>query len=90
MNIKANQEVVPGRKNRDLYELYQNRLTKNNALDFDDLINRTLELFYLRPDVLDYYSFRFQYIHVDNIRIPTTLNICWSSCYRRNIKIYVS
>ena len=49
----------------DLYELYQNRLTKNNALDFDDLINRTLELFYLRPDVLDYYSFRFQYIHVD-------------------------
>ena len=49
----------------DLYELYQNRLVKNNALDFDDLINRTLELFNLRPDVLDYYSTRFQYIHVD-------------------------
>lgn len=49
----------------DLYEVYQNRLAKNNALDFDDLINRTLELFRLRPEVLDYYASRFQYILVD-------------------------
>ena len=49
----------------DIYKLYQDKLVKNNALDFDDLINRTLELFYLRPDVLDYYSSKFQYILVD-------------------------
>ncbi|MFY9278022.1 MAG: DNA helicase PcrA [Caldicoprobacterales bacterium] len=49
----------------DIYKLYQDKLSKNNALDFDDLINRTLELFYLRPDVLDYYSSKFQYILVD-------------------------
>lgn len=49
----------------DIYKLYQDKLAKNNALDFDDLINRTLELFYLRPDVLDYYGTKFQYILVD-------------------------
>lgn len=49
----------------DLYKLYQDKLGKNNALDFDDLINRTLELFSLRPDVLDYYSNKFRYILVD-------------------------
>ncbi|NLJ41834.1 MAG: DNA helicase PcrA [Clostridiales bacterium] len=49
----------------ELYKMYQDRLTKNNALDFDDLINKTLELFYLRPEVLDYYGSRFQYILVD-------------------------
>ncbi|HHT65723.1 MAG TPA: UvrD-helicase domain-containing protein [Clostridiales bacterium] len=48
-----------------LYSLYESKLKKNNALDFDDLLNKTLELFYLQPDVLDYYRNRFHYILVD-------------------------
>lgn len=48
-----------------IYALYEDKLKKNNALDFDDLLNKTLELFYLRPDVLDYYRRKFQYILVD-------------------------
>ena len=47
---------------------YQNILKKNNALDFDDLIGKTLELFNKCPDVLDYYSDRFQYILVDEFQ----------------------
>ena len=48
-----------------LYELYETKLKKYNAMDFDDLLNKTLELFYLQPDVLEYYRNKFQYILVD-------------------------
>nr|PZN09678.1 MAG: ATP-dependent DNA helicase PcrA [Caldicoprobacter oshimai] len=48
-----------------IYQLYEAKLKKNNALDFGDLINKTIELFRLRPDVLDYYQKKFQYILVD-------------------------
>ena len=37
----------------------------NNALDFDDLIVKTVELFQHNPDILDYYQERFKYIMVD-------------------------
>ncbi len=49
----------------EIYQLYETRMKKNNALDFGDLINKTVELFTLRPDVLDYYRRKFQYILVD-------------------------
>ena len=48
-----------------LYRLYEKKLHEQNALDFDDLLIRTLELFVQCPDVLDYYRGRFRYIHVD-------------------------
>lgn len=48
-----------------LYKLYQQKLKQNNALDFDDIINMTVELFTLRPDILDYYQRKFKYIMVD-------------------------
>lgn len=48
-----------------LYHLYQDRLKKNNALDFDDLLMKTVELFKKEPTVLDQYQERFRYIHVD-------------------------
>lgn len=48
-----------------IYQLYEAKLKKNSALDFGDLINKTVELFRLRPDVLDYYQKKFQYILVD-------------------------
>jgi DNA helicase-2/ATP-dependent DNA helicase PcrA len=49
----------------DVYEKYQKTLRTNHALDFDDLIMKTVTLFKEVPDVLEYYQRKFQYIHVD-------------------------
>lgn len=49
----------------EVYTEYQGRLRKNNAMDFDDLIYKTVELFEHNPDVLDTYQNRFRYIMVD-------------------------
>ncbi|MBM7624518.1 DNA helicase PcrA [Sporohalobacter salinus] len=49
----------------EIYELYQNQLKENNALDFDDLIMKTVELFEEYELVLEYYQNRFRYILVD-------------------------
>ncbi len=53
------------RKVGEIYLEYQKALKKNNALDFDDLIVKTVELFLCQPQVLDYYQERFRYIMVD-------------------------
>ncbi len=47
------------------YPLYQRRLLDNAALDFDDLLMRTVELFRRHPDILERYQHRFRYIMVD-------------------------
>ncbi|MFZ7942632.1 MULTISPECIES: DNA helicase PcrA [Bacillaceae] len=49
----------------EVYTEYQRRLRKNQALDFDDLIMMTIQLFQRVPEVLEYYQRKFQYIHVD-------------------------
>ncbi len=49
----------------EVYEEYQKELRKNHALDFDDLIMTTIQLFKQVPDVLEFYQRKFQYIHVD-------------------------
>lgn len=48
-----------------IYQTYQDELLKNNAMDFDDLIMKTVRLFQGYPDILDYYQERFRYIMVD-------------------------
>lgn len=48
-----------------IYKLYQSKLMKNNALDFDDIILNTVKILSLNPDVLDKYQRRFRYILVD-------------------------
>ncbi|RKU09452.1 DNA helicase PcrA [Candidatus Poribacteria bacterium] len=48
-----------------IYPMYQDFLRENNALDFDDLIKLTVELFDDNPNVLDYYQEKFRYILVD-------------------------
>lgn len=48
-----------------VYTEYQKRLHNNQALDFDDLIMMTIQLFEEVPEVLDYYQNKFHYIHVD-------------------------
>ena len=53
------------KKTGEIYKEYQKQLRKNNALDFDDLIVKTVELFQNNPQVLDYYQERFKYIMVD-------------------------
>ena len=47
------------------YTIYQKRLQDADAMDFDDLINKTVELFQTCPNVLDYYQNRFKYLMVD-------------------------
>ena len=49
----------------EVYEQYEKTLRGNNALDFDDLLIRTLELLSQNPPVLEYYQRRFEYILVD-------------------------
>lgn len=55
-----------------VYKEYELTLKKNNALDFDDLIMKTVELFKARPDVLQYYQERFRYIMVDEYQDTNT------------------
>lgn len=49
----------------DVYELYQKKLKKNNALDFDDIVFATVRVLSENPDILEKYRERFQYIMVD-------------------------
>ncbi|MDO5557176.1 MAG: DNA helicase PcrA [Clostridia bacterium] len=49
----------------EIYELYQNRLKENNAVDFDDIINFAIKILTENPDVLDYFTEKFKYILVD-------------------------
>ncbi len=55
-----------------VYQEYQNELKKNNALDFDDLIFKTVELLQDHADVLRYYQDRFRYIMVDEYQDTNT------------------
>ncbi len=49
----------------DLFASYEEKLRQANALDFDDLLNKALQLLLDHPPVLDHYRRRFQYVHVD-------------------------
>ena len=55
-----------------VYREYQETLKKNNALDFDDLIMKTVELFKTCPEVLNSYQDRFKYIMVDEYQDTNT------------------
>ena len=61
------------RKQALVYKEYQNALKQNNALDFDDLLVKTVELFKLDKEVLDYYQERFRYIMVDEYQDTNTV-----------------
>ncbi len=55
-----------------VYREYQETLRANNALDFDDIIMKTVELFRNCPEILDSYQERFQYIMVDEYQDTNT------------------
>jgi len=50
------------------YQMYQDKLKKSNALDFDDLLVKTFLLLKTNKDVLDYYQDMFRYIHIDEFQ----------------------
>ena len=74
---KANCDYIPGQRGYQVsagdvdelvavvYAEYQHRLALANAVDFDDLIMRTVELLQTCPQVSEYYRHRFRYIFVD-------------------------
>lgn len=49
----------------EIYSLYQKKLKENNSLDFDDIINFTIDILTENPDILEYYSEKFKYVLVD-------------------------
>lgn len=60
-------------KTAEVYEEYEKQLRANNALDFDDLLVKTVQLFQTQKDVLDYYQDRFRYIMVDEYQDTNTV-----------------
>ena len=74
--MEAYEREAAGDFNRSVqakaYREYQETLRANNALDFDDIIVKTVELFRNCPEVLDAYQERFQYIMVDEYQDTNT------------------
>ena len=63
---------IKGKRLAKVYQLYQQLLKESNALDFDDLIYKTVLLFRTHPEVLDKYQERFRYIMVDEYQDTNT------------------
>lgn len=55
------------------YEEYEKQMRANNALDFDDLLLKAVQLFQTQPEVLDYYQERFRYIMIDEYQDTNTV-----------------
>ena len=66
---KAYQTKYAGEYRKEIigkvYEMYQQKLKENNAVDFDDLINHAIKILTENPDALEYYSDKFKYVLVD-------------------------
>ena len=68
---------APGDYNRQViarvYREYEKQLRANNALDFDDLLVKAVQLLETQPDILEYYQERFRYIMVDEYQDTNTV-----------------
>jgi DNA helicase II / ATP-dependent DNA helicase PcrA len=62
---QKNMGDIRGKKMTDIYTLYQKKLKKNNALDFDDILFKAVEVLANNPDILSYYQNKFKYIMID-------------------------
>ncbi|MCS3916621.1 DNA helicase-2/ATP-dependent DNA helicase PcrA [Caldanaerobacter subterraneus subsp. tengcongensis MB4] len=65
-------DTYRNRKIKEIYKLYQHKLKKINALDFDDIIIKTIELFKENPEILEFYQRKFRYIMVDEYQDTNT------------------
>ena len=72
-----------------VYSGYQRQLSRNEALDFDDLIMKTIRLFERVPDALEYYQNKFQYIHVDEYQDTNKAQYTLVKLLASKFKIYV-
>ncbi len=57
----------------EIFTKYEKQLKESNALDFDDLLIKTLNLFMENDEVREYYSTRFKYVHVDEFQDTNTV-----------------
>ena len=69
-----------------LYTEYQKRLKANNALDFDDLLFKTVELFQFHPNILEQYQERFRYIMVDEYQDTNKIQFLFVSMLARKYR----
>lgn len=69
-----------------VYREYQKRLKENNAMDFDDLLFRTVELFQFHPEILERYQERFRYIMVDEYQDTNTVQFKFVSMLARKYR----
>lgn len=63
--IEANKDNFFKENLGKIYDLYEKKLRKNNALDFDDLLIKTVDILKSEEDVRDFYRDKFEYIFVD-------------------------
>lgn len=68
----------------ELYRMYQDKLRSNNALDFDDLIMKTVQVLQTNPTVLHYYQNKFKYILVDEFQDTNMAQYTLISLLARN------
>ena len=61
------------KKIAEVYQEYEKQMKANNAMDFDDLLVKTVQLLQTQPDVLEYYQERFRYIMVDEYQDTNTV-----------------
>ncbi len=71
--VTAHKDVIDIEKIGFFIKEYEDRLRKNNALDFDDLLRKTMQLFKEYPDVLAHYANRFKFILVDEFQDTNTV-----------------
>ena len=70
-----------------VYEEYEKQMRANNALDFDDLLLKAVQLFQTQQDVLEYYQERFRYIMVDEYQDTNTVQFQFVSILAAKYRI---
>ena len=66
--LKENSHLRFAKEYTEIFRKYDEYLENSNSLDFDDLLCKTYKLFVEHKDVLEYYSNKFQYIHIDEFQ----------------------
>src|SRR5690606_36491299 len=61
------------KREAEVYALYEKQMKEANALDFDDLMIKTIQLFKISPEVLDFYQTELKYIMVDEYQDTSSL-----------------
>ena len=68
------------------YYEYEKQLKANNALDFDDLLVKTVQILQTQPDIIEYYQERFRYIMVDEYQDTNTVQFKFISLLARKYR----